>query len=668
MNSIKKISKQSYLIFIFLVVFLLLVSTAQAINQTNTPATLVIGQLNLNSGEANQGGNISANTLYWPLHAYVYSNKLFIADCHNNRVLIYNSIPTSNNASADVVIGQPDMTVGEINQGGSPAANTLYCPYHVYVNNNKLLIADRFNNRVLIYNSIPTSNNASADVVIGQPDFTSNAVNQGGNTAANTFYLPNDIAIAGSKLIVSDLFNNRVLIYNSIPTSNNASADVVIGQPDFTSKAANQGGNTAANTLTFPVHVTSNNSYLFVPDDSENSLVNNRVLLYPLGPQNISVTAPSDTQHRDIVVNLTADDAKQIKISEDSNFSGVGWQDYSNTINFNLSEGKGQKIVYVKFRDYANYEKTLSFNITYTPVVSVGLPAGFTSPPSQPANSDFKVIINNGAKTTTSSQVNLKFIAGSDTARVAISEDPKFKHAPLVDYKPEMDFTLSAGEGKKTIYVKYYTKYGYATQPISSSIILQPESQAQGETKDNLKLNNKITKNNLKDAPGVVKGISTVNLDNYKLKLIKYPNSPTVYLIDSKNRKNPFFNEEAFIGGGYHWEDIVTLDPSIVFPDGIMIKSNRQIISEETKKQVRKEKIKLNLAYNFTEYLFLGYRSPQVRDLQRLLKKLDYFSYYKATGYFGPITERAVKLFQEAYNLPQTGTVGPMTRKVLNSL
>src|SRR5258706_9297716 len=77
------------------------------------------------------------------------------------------------------------------------------------------------------------STGMSASVVIGQPDFTSSSANQGGSANANTLSILNtapDITTDGTKLILSDSLNSRVLIYNKMPTSNNASADVVIGQ------------------------------------------------------------------------------------------------------------------------------------------------------------------------------------------------------------------------------------------------------------------------------------------------------------------------------------------------------------------------------------------------------------------------------------------------------
>ena len=42
----------------------------------------------------------------------VYSDgtHLFVADYDNNRVLIWNNIPTSNGQAANMVLGQPNMT------------------------------------------------------------------------------------------------------------------------------------------------------------------------------------------------------------------------------------------------------------------------------------------------------------------------------------------------------------------------------------------------------------------------------------------------------------------------------------------------------------------------------------------------------------------------------
>ncbi len=164
----------------------------------------------------------------------VVAGHLLLIDAGNHRSLIYNSIPTTNNASADIVIGQADFTHGSANQGGSVSANTLNTPASLAFDGQELFISDQGNNRVLIYNSMPISNNVLANVVLGQSAFNTNVSNQGG-IGANTLSTPIGLLIVDHKLLVGDVTNNRVLIWNSIPITNKAPADVVMGQTNFIS-------------------------------------------------------------------------------------------------------------------------------------------------------------------------------------------------------------------------------------------------------------------------------------------------------------------------------------------------------------------------------------------------------------------------------------------------
>lgn len=248
---------------------------AKAAVSTNAAATVAIGQANLTNNSANQGGTVAINSLNGSRGVFFDGNHFFVADRSNNRVLIYNSIPTTSDASADVVVGQADMTSNLANRGGSPAANTLFQPVAVYSDGEKLFIADSFNNRVLIFNSIPTSNNTSADVVVGQVDMASNGQNRGGAVGANTLYEPYGIFSSGAKLFISDSQNNRILIFNSIPTTSDASANIVIGQQNLSVNTANQGAAVGANTLDLPYGVFFNGAKFFVADSQ-----NNRVLIF----------------------------------------------------------------------------------------------------------------------------------------------------------------------------------------------------------------------------------------------------------------------------------------------------------------------------------------------------------------------------------------------------
>ncbi len=235
-----------------------------------TAANVVVGQTAMNNSNANQGGTASSTTLNWPPGVNVQGTRLFISDNSNNRLLIYNPIPTANNTAANVVVGQPDMTT----TSGGTTSQKMTTPHLACSDGTRLIVPEWDNNRVLIFNTIPTANNATANVVVGQPDMTSNIANNGG-LGADTLYHPSAAWTDGIRLFISDSDNNRVLIYNTIPTSNGASADVVVGQTNMTSNGANQGGATRAYTLSHPYGVYSDGTRLFVADCN-----NNRVVIY----------------------------------------------------------------------------------------------------------------------------------------------------------------------------------------------------------------------------------------------------------------------------------------------------------------------------------------------------------------------------------------------------
>jgi uncharacterized protein (TIGR03437 family) len=173
-----------------------------------------------------------------------------VADTNHNRVLIWNSIPNSNNTPANVVVGQPNFTTSNV----ALTATGMRGPQGVWIQNGKLYVADTQNNRVLIYNHIPTTNGAAADVVLGAPNFTTANnpdLSQASITAnASVLLSPVSVTSDGTHLFVTDLGDNRVLIWNTIPTTNGTAADVEIGQPDFTSAIADNAFTGAAATDT----------------------------------------------------------------------------------------------------------------------------------------------------------------------------------------------------------------------------------------------------------------------------------------------------------------------------------------------------------------------------------------------------------------------------------
>ena len=239
--------------------------TAELSNDRKCPvclgrATVVLGQPDFTT--TTEHITASPSALRLPTAVASDGVRVVVADTNHNRVLIWNRIPTVNNQAADVVLGQPDfVSVGL--PGNTPNAKSMRGPQGVWIQDGKLYVADTQNNRVLIYNRIPTANGAAADVVLGAPDFTTfvqpDLTQQKNDAQANNLLNPVAVTSDGVRLFVTDLGNNRVLIWNSIPSANGAPADVAVGQPNVTSSVPNNAYTADANGLQTPVLCTQSN-------------------------------------------------------------------------------------------------------------------------------------------------------------------------------------------------------------------------------------------------------------------------------------------------------------------------------------------------------------------------------------------------------------------------
>ncbi|MCZ6690936.1 MAG: NHL repeat-containing protein [Planctomycetota bacterium] len=206
----------------------------------------------------------------------VDGERVFIADYLNSRVLILDAVPVTDFQTADVVLGQEEFTTGQPNVGGF-SARTINHPSGVYSDGTILYVADSGNHRVLIWNDIPTANFAPADHVLGHDSLDAPAFRPLGK---GTLSQPTDVCGTASHLYVADFGNNRVLVWNlplDFSLGEGPDANFVLGQADGTSKLANRGGAVAANTLNLCRGVFADGTTLFVADSS-----NNRVLMWTI--------------------------------------------------------------------------------------------------------------------------------------------------------------------------------------------------------------------------------------------------------------------------------------------------------------------------------------------------------------------------------------------------
>jgi hypothetical protein len=62
-------------------------------------------------------------------------------------------------------------------------------------------------------------------------------------------------------------------------------------------------------------------------------------------------------------------------------------------------------------------------------------------------------------------------INGGNARRMAISNDAAFTNASLIAANGSMDWTLSEGEGSKTVYVRFYDECGISSTPVSATVV-----------------------------------------------------------------------------------------------------------------------------------------------------------------------------------------------------
>jgi hypothetical protein len=248
---------------------------------TNLIPKVVLGQPESLGRVINNGG-VSARSLNRPYAARFIDGKLFVADFYNNRILVWNSMPTQNFQPADWVLGQPDFTTVTANTGGRSGAS-LSSPMSIDKIGSKFFVTDYGNGRVLVWNSVPASN-TPADAVIGQASLTSFSA----SASATVLLSGGRLLYTGTSLILSDYTANRVLIYNNFNPENaipsNLAADIVLGQPSFTSVSTyTAAGQITAQSLSRPLGLEVINGKLLVGDSGHN-----RLLVFDRIPTNTS--------------------------------------------------------------------------------------------------------------------------------------------------------------------------------------------------------------------------------------------------------------------------------------------------------------------------------------------------------------------------------------------
>lgn len=197
------------------------------------------------------------------------SDRLWVADYSNNRVLRFDSVSTkANGADASAVLGQANFNTSTAGSGssglGGPVGVTVTASGTLFVGTDRRVM--RFDNAAAL------GNGAGANAVLLQPDFatlTSGLSATQGNLPWGVWVTPDDT------LWVLDYNNRRALRFDKASSKPNGSAaNGVVGQPDFLTNAPATTNRRLNLAYYFPyVDATGN---LWLPDSE-----NNRVLRFP---------------------------------------------------------------------------------------------------------------------------------------------------------------------------------------------------------------------------------------------------------------------------------------------------------------------------------------------------------------------------------------------------
>lgn len=136
----------------------------------------------------------------------VWDKTIAVADGANHRVLIWRD------STAPRPDRGPDIILGRLSESSAPGPATLVNPVSVALDGKRIYVGDAALHRVLVWNSLPSTDDQPADVVLGQPDFTSNmAVDV---PDPESIAAPSAMVSDGNNLFVADSARRRILVFS----------------------------------------------------------------------------------------------------------------------------------------------------------------------------------------------------------------------------------------------------------------------------------------------------------------------------------------------------------------------------------------------------------------------------------------------------------------------
>jgi hypothetical protein len=207
--------------------------------------------------------------------------------------------------------------------------------------------------------------------------------------------------------------------------------------------------------------------YLVLQDEAGNfsGRHSEKIILDRVGPTNPTITINSGQRFvppegRKVPLELSAEGADKVFISEDPNFESGRWELFVPKKLFEVSEGDGQKNIYVKFRDKAlNESDVLQGTIVLDTQPPEAISFQINDGENFISNSDRQVVLKIDAKDATEMRIIQKGQAPGNWE----------------SYTTEIQYTLLGKDGDKEISIAFRDEAGNITKPLTSSIVLDRE-------------------------------------------------------------------------------------------------------------------------------------------------------------------------------------------------
>lgn len=208
--------------------------------------------------------------MYSPRGVWTDGERVVVADTGNHRILIWHTFPDHDGAPADVVLGQPDFSSEGPAAGSGDTVRGLHLPTGVAVIEGRLVVADAWHHRLLMWDGLPHTSFAAPDHVIGQVSGV--LPNRGGRPGLDRFYWPFGFALVNGVFWVADTGNRRVLGWTGGLPLDGGPADILLGQASADAREDNSGALGDA-TYRWPHAIAGDAQTLYVADAGDHRVL-----------------------------------------------------------------------------------------------------------------------------------------------------------------------------------------------------------------------------------------------------------------------------------------------------------------------------------------------------------------------------------------------------------